>query len=175
MERHEIEAAAKVMIDQLKAIFLLAGIEIKSFHQLPNGYCGDNCCRHRPWMLAETKYGLIKIGWRKRVINIDWTGAKDPVHGKDVLEKGDESVTNWETGVHAWGYSKAIDCLSKFAQISERIIYNREADARLSTDEVAEYNTLSKRYSEEKVNFPSLDYDRLKVLAQKRQPPRKQG
>lgn len=107
------------MLDKLRAVFLLADIEVKSFHRLPNGYCPEDCCSHRPWALVETKYGLIKIGWRKKVISIEW--SKDlKIHGKDTLAKGDDWVTSLENGVHAWGYGKAIDQLVSFAGLAEK-------------------------------------------------------
>lgn len=175
-KRHEIETNAKKILECLKAIFLLSGIEVKRTHQLPNGYCGDLCCQSRPWMLAETKYGPIKIGWRKRVLSIEWTNDVVNVHGKNVLAKGDEYVTNWDTGVHAWGYAKAIEQLSTFAQLADRFLYDKEADARLTAPELEEYQRLSDEYSKSIKNkdhksFSQESYNRLQELHQKRRPP----
>lgn len=147
MERHEIEAEAKKMVEKLKAVFLLADIEIKSFHQLPNGYCGDQCCSHRPWGLAETKYGLIKIGWRKRVISIEWPTEAE-VNGKNVKSKDEEWITHWEAGVHAYGWAKAVEYLSEFAKLANRVIYDREADTRLTAPELEEYRSLKQERNE---------------------------
>jgi hypothetical protein len=112
----KIEAEAKLTLDRLKAIFLLSMIEVKSFHRLPNGYTGDANCPTSPWLLAETKYGLIKIGWRKRVINIEWPVDAN-VSGKKVLGKDEDWITSFSNGVHAYGYPKAIEYLSKFASL----------------------------------------------------------
>lgn len=40
--------------------------------RLPNGYCSRSCCEHLPWFQVTTRIGRIKIGWRKRVISIDY-------------------------------------------------------------------------------------------------------
>jgi hypothetical protein len=136
------------MLDKLRAVFLLAGLDVKSFHKLPNGYCGDTCCLHRPWALAETKYGLIKIGWRKRVISIEWP-TEAGVHGNDTLpkdeQKSDKScgTTSWENGVHAWGWGNAVNQLGQFADLADRVIFNREANARLTVDELKEFQELT--------------------------------
>jgi len=142
MERHEIEAEAKNMLDKLRAVFLLAGLEVKSFHKLPNGYCGDTCCLHRPWALAETKYGLIKIGWRKRIISIEWPKEAE-VHGKNVKSNEESWITDWENGVHTYGWAKAVEYLGKFAELADRVIFNREANARLTADELKEFQELT--------------------------------
>lgn len=137
------------MLEKLRAVFTLAGIEIKSFHQLPNGYCGDTCCFHRPWALAETKYGLIKIGWRKHVISIEWS-KEAGVDGNETLpkdeQKSDKScgTTSWENGVHAWGWAKAVSQLGEFANLADRAIYNRIANARLTPEELEEFQEMTK-------------------------------
>ncbi len=72
---------------------------------IPNGYCPRACCRHRPWFVVTTSQGRIQIGWRKRVISIDWSDSR-------INEKADElfpaeSVTKYERMIHAWGYEDA--------------------------------------------------------------------
>lgn len=164
--------AKELMIERLKAIFLLAGIELLSFHQLPNNYCGDNCCPHRPWGLAETKYGLIKIGWRKRVISIEWPKEAN-INGKDILPKGEEWITSWESGIHAYGWAKAVEYLTVFVQLAERAIRNKEEDSRLTAPEVEEYKILLKAVQEAKGSMLDKDKeDRFAALRLKREPPK---
>lgn len=97
--------------EELRALFLLAGIVIRRVHKLPNGYCPLTCacsiCATRPWWLVETEFGIVKIGWRKRVIEIDWesTAIREEVTSND--------VTQSEVMVHAWGYSKAVEYLQE--------------------------------------------------------------
>lgn len=73
--------------------------------EIPNGYCSRGCCRHLPWFIVTTSVGRFKIGWRKSVINIDWsetigTDQADPLFIN-------ENVTKGVKYIHAWSYEKA--------------------------------------------------------------------
>jgi hypothetical protein len=92
--------------------------------------------------LAETKYGLIKIGWRKRIISIEWPKEAE-VHGKNVKSNEESWITDWENGVHTYGWAKAVEYLGKFAELADRVIFNREANARLTADELKEFQELT--------------------------------
>jgi hypothetical protein len=61
-----------------------------------------------PWWLVRTPAGLVQIGWRKRVINIDWSDTDV----RTVVTSDD--VTKTETYVHAWSEAKALEYLSAF-------------------------------------------------------------
>lgn len=74
---------------------------------IPNEYC--RCVRCGPWFVAETPYGQIKIGWRKRVINLDWSGTQNTFP----TLFAEEDVTQGTTYIHAWGYEKATDYLGR--------------------------------------------------------------
>lgn len=73
--------------------------------EIPNGYCSDYCCKHLPWLTVTTKKGRITIGWRKRVLNIDWEGSAIS-QSADALFS-DEDVTKGNYYIHAWGLEKA--------------------------------------------------------------------
>jgi hypothetical protein len=91
------------------ALFEMAGFEVKSVHELPNGYWPEaytELRRNNPWWLIETQIGLVKIGWRKRVINIDWSATAYRI----VVTEDD--VTKDETMVHAYGYAAALKNLT---------------------------------------------------------------
>jgi hypothetical protein len=64
-----------------------------------------------PWWLVRVPNGLIEIGWRKRVISIDWTET-------DVrsLVTSDD-VTKSETKVHAWSMENALTYLKTWNEI----------------------------------------------------------
>jgi len=73
--------------------------------EIPNGYCSRWCCSHLPWFVVTTSSGPITIGWRKRVIQIDYSGT-DVLHDAAALFPG-ENVTRDGQMIHAYGYDKA--------------------------------------------------------------------
>jgi hypothetical protein len=98
--------------DQAKALFLLAGFRVSRFHRLENKYWPEAYVEERrnsPWWLAITEFGPIEIGWRKRVVSINW---EDTAARVMVTE---DNVTKSTTGVHAWSYVKALEYLTTLA------------------------------------------------------------
>lgn len=73
--------------------------------EIPNGYCSDYCCKHLPWFMVTTKAGHIKIGWRKRVIEIEWKKTLINQTAEELFTE--EKVTKQNKLIHAWGYEKA--------------------------------------------------------------------
>lgn len=94
--------------EKVRALLILSDIPINRLHRLENKYWPDAYVEERqcsPWWLAETPYGAIEIGWRKRVINIDWEGTSlRKVITEDDTTKADDMV-------HAWSYAKAVEYL----------------------------------------------------------------
>lgn len=96
---------------KFKEIFENAGFENVEMHSTENQYC--RCERCAPWFNVETEYGIIQIGWRKRVINIDWSNLNlDPDVDIGCLFNN-EDVTKLNNGIHAWGWDKAQDYLTR--------------------------------------------------------------
>jgi hypothetical protein len=93
---------AKVQRAQLLECFMNDVIYVE---EIPNGKCSEGCCKHLPWFIVTTKIGRIKIGWRKSVINIDWTETQGTKTSKELFES--EDVTKDTRGIHAWGYERA--------------------------------------------------------------------
>lgn len=62
-----------------------------------------------PWFFAYTKKGVIKIGERKRVINIDWSQSYIE-HDASIFE---DNVTKEGSLIHAWGRDKCVEYLKK--------------------------------------------------------------
>lgn len=89
---------AEELKDKLLAIFKLSGIDVNQTWDIKNGYRGDKA----DWLLVHTPYGLMTIGWRKRVIEIEWEGTHMGYIVKD-------DVTKDEYSCHAWGYAKAVE------------------------------------------------------------------
>ena len=93
---------------KLDALLLLAGIEPVAVHEIANKYWGDSeIGRANPWWLVLTKAGPVVIGWRKRVISINW--ACTSVRAKMTA---DDQTTSELDYCHAWTYAKAVEYLA---------------------------------------------------------------
>lgn len=97
------------------SIFTLAGIEALNSKPLPDGYSyspdDERYYQMIPrlcWWFIKTPVGWIEIGWRKRVISINWEDT--PV--RKVVTADD--VTKSDTLVHAYSVEKAIEYLRAF-------------------------------------------------------------
>ena len=100
-------------IEEVKGLFALAGIQVLNIKPLPDGYGyspEDSRYYETPprcvWWFVKTAAGWVEIGWRKRVIAINWEDT--PV--RKVITADD--VTKSETGVHAWETTKALEYLT---------------------------------------------------------------
>lgn len=104
------EAELDVREALLKAGFI-------GFHLEPikNEYWGDYPkFAVSPWYAVTTdEAGKLIIGWRKRVLNIEWgkSEALRTVDGYELFEE--ENVTKGKDHIHAWGWEKATEYLSK--------------------------------------------------------------
>lgn len=126
------EGKLKTRADFEKA-FADAGLGPIFMEELPNKYQGekDPYSKYDPWYVVTTPIGHIEIGWRKRVINIDWTrtvlrSLRDDKYGEGPrVPRGDElfpkiAEENYPTlgdhHVHAYGYEKATEYLKVLAE-----------------------------------------------------------
>jgi hypothetical protein len=101
---------------EAKSLFTVAGFHVGRTWELTNKYWQKNDVRG-PWWLVQTEIGPVCIGWRKRVIEIDWDGcvfAHQPVQGI-VTE---DNVTKGETYVHAYSMVKAAEYLAALRRIA---------------------------------------------------------
>ena len=74
--------------------------------ELPNGYGPMHpYWQHFPWYQVTTEKGRIKIGWRKRVISIEWEEATNYEYAIALFPT--EDVTKDKRTIHAWSYEKA--------------------------------------------------------------------
>lgn len=102
---------------KMRAVFELGNIKVLNVWKLTNYYFENfddpvaiDVCRRSPHWLVKTDKGLIRIGWRKRVLEIDWS---DTLIKKIVTE---DNVTKSEYLVHAYSITDAVKyltCLSK--------------------------------------------------------------
>jgi len=106
--KSDIKLKAKEEKEKLIALFGDKKIYVK---EIENGYFPeDGYYSQFKWLLVTTEKGVIKIGWRKRVIEIDWTDS-DIFDSANVLFP-DEDVTKGDRFIHAWGYEKAQEYLN---------------------------------------------------------------
>jgi len=126
------------VIDKLTRLLVDVVYEDKpKYDELPNGYCKDECCKHKPWLLFHTVNGDVEIGFRKRVISIEW---KDNFKPFDMAIFNGEQVTKWTAngsfngdikpdttpktgcrGIHAWSLKEAIKYLEIVKKADLRI------------------------------------------------------
>lgn len=103
--------------DEVKAIMLLAGLQFSGINKIPNGYWPshhnyDEVREANPWWAVHIEgEGVITIGWRKKVIHIDWsqTSRRGEVTTDDVTK--DDSL------VHAWNMPDAVKYLRAFREL----------------------------------------------------------
>jgi hypothetical protein len=140
--------------DKVRAIFLLANIPVQNLVKIENEYWQPNPefngIRHSsPWWLVAVQYGFIKIGWRKRVINIDWSATplridrnSIPAYEFHKRPITTDEVTEWDSGIHAEGYHKAIEYLT------EMDIRQRQWEYATSEEGVKDLSERKRKYDE---------------------------
>ena len=97
--------------EEVRALFLLAGIKTYRFEYVENRYWPESETYdidrvQSPWWNVATVFGMVEIGWRKRVININWLRCE-----VRALVTEDET-TKSHNHVHAWNYAKAVEYLA---------------------------------------------------------------
>lgn len=101
----------KIAEKEREELIGLFGSEAIYVEEIPNGYFDNWATKHLPWFVVTTKLGRIKIGWRKRVILIDWEGSDIQKRAEDIFPT--EDVTKGDFYIHAWGLDKAVEYLVK--------------------------------------------------------------
>lgn len=92
-------------------IFQKAGFQHVALEEIPNQYWRDKSTP--PWFMATTEQGFFVIGWRKRVISIEWHDINVPAE-----LFSDQDVTKGFNHIHAWGVAKAIEYLIRIRERS---------------------------------------------------------
>lgn len=114
MHRHRDEMRKRSR-EEVTSIACLAGFKVERMWELANGYwpdAPDYDDVRRPWWLLQTEIGLVRIGWRKRVIEIDWEACA--VRG---VVTADE-VTKEDSLVHAYSVEKAVTYLRELRRLA---------------------------------------------------------
>ncbi len=92
----------------LSALFTPSSIYVET---VPNGYSTIPFYAARPWYVVTTHRGHIKVGWRKRVLNIDWSKSNVKATAHEMFPS--EEVTKGEKYIHAWSMAKAQEYVNK--------------------------------------------------------------
>lgn len=98
----EVREKAKKEREDILAVFSGRQIFVE---ETKNEYFIQPYAKYYPWLIVTTAKGRIKIGWRKRVLNICWDDSTIKESAKDLFP--DEDVTKFDKTIHAWGYDKA--------------------------------------------------------------------
>ena len=96
---------------ELAELFKSAGFDTIHIETIDSQYCSKACCYKYPWVIITTKKGRIKLGWRKSVMNLDWSESDLKADGEKIFK--DEDVTKGTNYIHCWSEEKAIEYLKK--------------------------------------------------------------
>lgn len=99
---------------QFEGIFKAAGATAIHMRELPNGYCPRPCCHNKPWFKVTSEIGPVTIGWRKRVISIDWSESDVPDYATLLFK--DEETTREKQLIHAWSEVKATEYIRRLRE-----------------------------------------------------------
>jgi len=114
---------------EVDGVFALAGVPILRKWRLENKYWPDYYVKERtasPWWLVKTSIGLIELGWRKRVISVDW--GETPV--RRLI--GSNDVTRTETMIHAWSIE---DCVRHIRDIHSEVPETKDGKEVIQNEE----------------------------------------
>lgn len=98
--------------------FTAAGYNTRphNFHRIPNEYWTVTPEYGESWLRVEVPFGFIKVGWRKRVIELTW--------GQATLETqpdfSKEETTQESRMIHAWGFNKLIEYLKAIRECAPK-------------------------------------------------------
>lgn len=93
--------------DRILALALLAGVPYTEVHELPNGYLASRT--DDPWLLFVCAGRTFRMGWRKRVLHVEWTnGLAAPISEPDL-----QWISHDDNYFHAWNWPQALTFLSR--------------------------------------------------------------
>ena len=98
-------------LKRAREVFVAADLAPIHVREIDNEYCGPLCCPHRVWLYVTTRVGPIKVGWRKRVIVVDWTPSDVEATAYDLFCF--EETTKGHKDIHAHGYEKMAEYLAR--------------------------------------------------------------
>jgi hypothetical protein len=112
--RNNVEAQDRARRERLELVNCFPSTLKVFVNPIPNGYCSRACCEHLPWYEVTTPRGIITVGWRKRVIVVDW--EKSPIIATAEELFPAESTTKFGRMIHAHGYEKAAEYITRLLE-----------------------------------------------------------
>lgn len=85
--------------------------------EIPNRYGSSWYYSMSPWFRITTRIGNFIVGWRKRVIHIEWTDTL--VNDLSVTVFQDVDVTKFDRCIHAWSYLDAKNYINRIFALAE--------------------------------------------------------
>lgn len=102
-QAHALEERTKLLAAFPDAIYV---------QPVKNQYHGDSPYgQMRPWFEVTTKRGIFLVGWRKRVINLDWTKTDVMSKGSEVFP--DHQMTMGDAYLHTGTYEYLKEAVAK--------------------------------------------------------------
>ena len=109
--KHQVYQKKEDLIERKRiekeGIISLFGDNLIYVEEIPNQYYGDSDPYGKmfPWFRITTKVGHFVIGWRKRVIEINWKDTKCKISANSLFP--DENVIKIDNTIHAWSLEDA--------------------------------------------------------------------
>jgi hypothetical protein len=115
----DLKAIAEGKVEQDDLLACFPASTVCYVEKIPNGYwsAASPYGVNHPWLVVTTPVGRITIGWRKRVISIDWTDSSVNLTADAIFPS--EEVTKIGCLIHAWGYDKAKEYLAKIVAFKQ--------------------------------------------------------
>lgn len=118
--RAQLPHSKKARADWLKnadRIFKEAELPSLMAEEIPNEYDPIDEA-FMPWLLIRTMVGTFRVGWRKRVLVLDWSQTGIRSTARQLFES--ENVTMDTHMIHCWGYEKATSYLKTLKAAFEK-------------------------------------------------------
>jgi hypothetical protein len=110
----DVQLRKETQRQELLALFQGRDIYVE---EIENGYSTrDPWYSQFPWFKVTTNKGVITLGWRKRVVSIDWTGptlrsCKQMFPTEDVTKF--DGPDEHSGSIHAWSLEKAQEYITR--------------------------------------------------------------
>lgn len=134
---------------EVYAAFTLAGFKDCGYEKIRNAYWPshedyDRVRDQNPWWIVTTELGDIRLGWRKRVIEVDWVNT----NRRGIVTEDD--VTKGTSLVHAYSLSKLVQYLKAIRSLPivdiplpefKSVKFTKGADVRMILKDMVDDDT----------------------------------